>query len=61
MTFLIDECLHPSLVGVAEERDHQAHYLVEQIGLNYHLIVRPQVHPTTPSSHSSFKSSHRPS
>ncbi len=28
MTFLIDECLHPSLVGVAEERDHQAHYLV---------------------------------
>lgn len=28
MTFLIDECLHPSLVGVAEERCHQAHYLV---------------------------------
>ena len=28
MTFLIDECLHPSLVGVAEERDHQAHHLV---------------------------------
>ncbi len=28
MIFLIDECLHPSLVGVAEERDHQAHYLV---------------------------------
>ena len=28
MTFLIDECLHPSLVVVAEERDHQEHYLV---------------------------------
>ena len=28
MTFLIDECLHPSLVGMAEERGHQAHYLV---------------------------------
>ncbi len=28
MTFLIDECLHPSLVGVAEERSHQAHHLV---------------------------------
>jgi predicted nuclease of predicted toxin-antitoxin system len=28
MIFLIDECLHPSLVKVAEERGHQAHYLV---------------------------------
>ena len=28
MVFLIDECLHPSLVKVAEERGHQAHYLV---------------------------------
>ncbi len=28
MVFLIDECLHPSLVKAAEERGHQAHYLV---------------------------------
>lgn len=28
MTFLIDECLHPSLVGLAEDRNHHAHYVV---------------------------------
>ncbi len=28
MTFLIDECLHTSLVAVAQARDHEAHHVV---------------------------------
>ncbi len=28
MTFLIDECLHTSLVGVAQEHNHEAHHVV---------------------------------
>jgi len=28
VTFLIDECLHTSLVAVAQARDHEAHHVV---------------------------------
>ncbi len=28
MIFLIDECLHTSLVAIAQERGHQAHHVV---------------------------------
>lgn len=28
MTFLIDECLHTSLVAVAQTRNHEAHHVV---------------------------------
>jgi predicted nuclease of predicted toxin-antitoxin system len=28
MTFLIDECLHTSLVSVAQEQKHEAHHVV---------------------------------
>ena len=28
MTFLIDECLHTSLVAVAQARNHEAHHVV---------------------------------